>query len=293
MKCFYLFWGILLFSKSCLKDDLSGCYRSHSIKIVAEVLSGGDVVDIQDIKHVDLYIFNKEGKFLDKITCKLNEYVDLNYPEEEILNIVGFANISESNETITLFAEGILEKDGKICLIKFQDYLSQPIYGSPSDILWGETGVSGSDSGNTAILPVKRIVASVNVKVRGLEELTKTNSDFRIVLSTKYHTVDFNGNAMGNDTNYLPEGGVFASRNPSQFEIPTFRIFATSQGTPVDVKVYYKDKLLDIISKDNEGNQLLAYNGKLLEIKISYLENAALTIQMTSDWDTETIWKDI
>ena len=278
----------------CIKDNMDDCYKFPAILALAEATVGGTPVNLQDVQDVVLYIFDQDGKFLDRIVVSINERTELDYPDATNLTIVGFANVSETNELITQLTLDSYEQDGKITLKKLQDYLSQPIYNSPSDIFWGEIDIlNDRKAGETTTLSVKRIVSGVNVKIRGIKEyVSATDEDFRIVVSTDYNAVNFEGDAERGGANYMPAGGTFSSQSPSQLDIPTFRILSTLQGSPVTVKIYYKNVLVDTVTKDSDGNPLIAYNGKLLEVRINYIGHVTVTIR-TSEWDKESIWHTI
>jgi Protein of unknown function (DUF1812). len=288
----FLFILLPLLIAGCLKEDMSNCYTPVLIRVVAEAPQGADPINPQDVNHVALFIFDKNGNFIDKLTGQIGQIFELNYPGEENLSIVGLANITDTNEKVTQFSNGMPETDGKILLIEMQEYLAQAIYNSPSDIFWGEIDVVNDKSGITNVLPVKRIVASVNIKIRGLKELLQTNNeDFKVVVSTNFNAIDFDGHPEGSNTNYLPAGGKFQIQSPSQFDIPSFRILSSESGSPVVLKIYHNNQLIDVVTKDANGNPLLCYNGKLLEIRVNYIGNIEVSI-INGQWGKETAWKD-
>jgi len=286
---------LLLFAISgCIREEESGCYKFPAIQAVAEAPVGGTPVDPQDVQDVVFYIFNQDGIFLDRIISTANVRIELDYPGATSLIVVGIANVSETNESITQLTSDSHEQDGEISLKRLQDYLSQPIYNSPSDIFFGEVDiVNDRKTGVITTLPIIRIVSGINIKMRGIKEYVNAiDEDFRIVVSANYNTVNFDGDAKGSGANYMPVGGTFSSQNPSQLEFPAFRVLSTSQGNPVTVKIYYKNSLIDTVTKDSNGYPLMAYNGKLLEVWINYTGYLSVTIR-TSEWDQETIWHTI
>lgn len=292
-----VFSFILLFPfifSGCIKDSLNDCFIFPSLRVIAVAPEGTIPVNPTDIQSLILYVFDKDGRFITTMPATINQTVELNFPQETALQIVALANAGTTNETVTDFITGNLISNGSINLKKLQDYLSMAVYTSPSDLFWGQVDVvNDRQSGKTTILEIKRIVSSVTVKIRGLKEfLQTTDNNFKVVVETLYNKVDFDGVPSGTGTNYLPQGGTFILvNNISQYEIPSFNILSSQQGTNIKVKIYHNDTLIDIISTDQQGNPLIAYNGIQCEVRINYSGILTVTI-INAEWGEVLIWKD-
>ena len=283
---------LFFFFPSCLVEDRNYCIRYPGVRAVAIAPEGDDPVNEQEVRQVVFYVFDENEKFIDKFTAPLGVRVALNYSDVRSLYVVGLANVDRVNEMVSQFTPEAPLSDGMVTLKQLQSYLSHPVYGSPSDLFLGEVYIANNRlAGMTAELPVARVTAGVNVKIRGLEEFdSPSGEDFSVVVSADYNAFDFYGNPSGNNTNYLP-GWLFVSEDPSHHETPIFRIIAQPQGAPVTINIYRGSTLIDVVSADSNGNPLLAYNGKLTEVRISYIGSVKVTV-VNSPWGEESIWKD-
>ena len=282
--------SLLVFS-GCIKDNINYC-TYPSIRVVAVAPVGADPIDPHDVQQVVFYVFDQNEKFIDKFTAPLNVCVRLNYPDERNLYVVGLANVDDASVLVSRLCPGAPMSDGLVSLKQLHDYLSQPIYASASDLFLGEMCITNSlTSEKTFDLPMKRMVAGVNVKIRGLKEFAHTSDeDFRVVVSTDHNAFDFYGNLFGANTNYLP-GGMFLSHTPSRYETSGFNIIAEPKGPPITIKIYHGNKLIDTINADSDGNLLTARNGWILEVRIDYIGSVKVTI-INAQWGVESVWKD-
>jgi|GEM_PF-3766047 Protein of unknown function (DUF1812). len=267
----------------CIKENLDDCVQLPGIRAVAVAPSGYEPVNSQDIGVVVFYVFDQDEKWLDTFSAALHETVLLDYPQAERLWVVGLANANNGNPVA----------DGVLTLQYLRDYLSTPVYEAPSDAFWGEVNfLNKRRAGAIISLPLMRVVSSVSVKIRGLKEYRQVDDeDFSLVLSAGYQGVGFHGQPVEGLAGYLPAGD-FVSQTPSQYNVPAFRIISSAQGSPVVLKIYHKNVLIDSISVDSSGRPLMAYNGKLLEIQISYTASLFIVVQMHSEWDQENYWKE-
>lgn len=275
----------------CIKEDLSDCHHIPTIEVRTVIPAGAANSGIQS---VTLYVFDREGRFAGSHTAGLNEVVPLNYPGEGSLQVVAVANQSADNETVSSFISKELIATGVITLKQFRDYFSMPTYVPLSDLFWGIAGMANERrAAEHVILDISRITASVNIKIRGLKEYAAaTDEDFTAVVGAAYDTVDFLGIPTGAGTNFLPQGGVFSTVGSySQLEIPTFNIFSSAAGSDIIVRIYHNGTLIDTVTTDNQGNPLTTYNGRLLEVRISYVGGVTVTV-INANWGEKLVWKD-
>ena len=278
----------------CTEENLDDCEKIPGIRAVTSAPAGADPVNPSDIEALVFYVFDQDELFLGTISAALNETVLLDFPQARRFFVVGLANVSNAYESVTVFDSGDPGSKGAITLKHLREYLSSPIYDAPSDIFWGEIKFANDrKAGSVTILSITRVVSSVNIKIRGIKEyLQVDDEDFKVVLSTAYNGLNFHGQPMGATTGYMPAGS-FVSQTPSQYNVPNFRIISQAQGSPVVLKIYHKDVLMDTIGADSNGNPFMTYNGKLLEIQISYTAYLSITVQIHSEWDKESYWKEL
>lgn len=280
----------------CVNEDLSDCFSIPTIMVQVVAPAGADPVDSSDIKNMTLYVFDKDGRFIGTHIARPNETIALNYPDAGSLQVVAVANPSTTNETVTSFSAGDRITAGTITFKQFKNDFSTAVHTSLSDLFWGMAGVVNDRSSQEhVILDITRITASVNIKIRGLQEYAGTKDEnFTVVVSTDYNTVDFLGVPSGTDTNFIFEDGVFSTVNSySQFEIPTFNTFSSATGTNITVRIYHNGALIDTVTADEQGNPLTTYNGRLLEVRINYTGTGGVTVTViNADWGDKLVWKD-
>lgn len=286
---------------ACTKEDNEGCptWLPVTLKVVVTPTSGEDaLVEPDAIRDVRLYVFNETECFVDQLSARVNETVTLDYPEAGPLHLVVVANADQANETVTAFNTGDPISNGSICIRQTDIYQDSPIYCSPSDLFHGEIRVlnNGTQSENLT-LPISRIVAGVNVTLKGIRDYAgAVNENFAVILHSKYHTVDFGGNPRGDNIAHRPPIAFFdANRVPSKTCMADlFNIFSTRQGEEVTLKVYYEDTLIDTITADSDGQPLKAVNGKYLHIVADYSRSDGMitVIAETTPWGQENIGKD-
>lgn len=297
-----------LLLNSCIKEGLGNCPDNITcnIRVVIDKQSGASLADDSDIKHIDLYVFDNDGYMIDKIDyMQLNKWLRVDYPSKKNLQFVAVANVGES---VVLSTENIFMSDHisdcSIILKDLEEFKSSLIYQSPDDIFWGIITMSnnGMESENIE-LPVNRIVSSLNLKVKGIPEYTMhlldlpylpDEDDFRFIVETRQKAINFFGNGCGTTVRY----GGNITKSDGICELSTFNMFSSVNGEEVKIYIYYKDILVDLIteaevSTRNSGvGKLLAYNGKLLEIFVSYQSGLQVILQSVNWWGNETLWKD-
>ena len=281
--------ALLLFLVGCHRD--SHC-RLPSIRAVAAAKEAGGPADRQEIELVTFYIFDQNLLFIDKITAPLNQSVELDYPCFKHFYVIGLGNIDENDGTITGFEAGMSKLDGEVILKLLNEYLLHPLYASPSDIFYGEVTIKNNRvSGSAVDLPLARVTSNVSVKARGLKERFGDSGDnYSVVLSTGYNALNFSGMPIGCPANYRLVG-EFALHYPSQFETGVFRVFGSRTGIPVEVRIYRGNTLVDVVSTDSSGNQLMACNGKLLEVRVNYTVSTPVVEQIYAAWNDLLMWK--
>jgi hypothetical protein len=289
---------LLPFLTACINDDLSDCRKPlQGIRLVVATIPGIDVVHPGDIKEVSLYVFDEDRRFLATEKAAMNELVYLSYPEAgKQLYVVAIAN-ALTGQTLASPQPGDGVRSGTLALNKTSVFDGMQLYASPDDLFRGELSVDTEEEKTEPYeLPLRRIVSSVSLKVKGLQEYLQTEStDFSALIGSPYNTVDFSGtpSMLTRAANAPVNTSAQGTFNPGSrlFELPATRILSSDKGEDVGIRLYHGTKLVHTVSTDSEGKPIQAVNGKLLEVWIDFAGQVNVSVRH-SQWGKETVWKE-
>ena len=271
-------------SVSCIKEDLSECAKpGFSLQAKAFDAEGLELGN-EDVKHVTLYIFDKNKLFLDTCEILLQDLVMLDYPGHKSLTVVAWGNGKLGNQKMPTLEKGQHLETAFVSLIKNGSKL--PVAGLPDDLFYGSIDIH-ADEFPAKVLPIKRKIASVIITARNLKGYVgHDEGDFRYVVRKKNDKIDFYGKPGGDEVNYVPpttfnEKGDLVS--------PVFNIFPTESELKIDI--YHQNVLKATVSSDSEGKPLRVAEGKLLNVFINFREMLSVEMKVT-DWDKIEIWKE-
>ncbi|MDR1939113.1 MAG: FimB/Mfa2 family fimbrial subunit [Tannerellaceae bacterium] len=289
---------LLPFIMSCINEDLSSCKRTlPGIKLVVAAIPGIDVINPDDVKEVDLFVFDENKNFIATEKAVMNELVYLSYPTAgKQLYVVAIAN-ALSKQTLAVPKAGEGMDAGHIALTRESIFDGMQLYASPDDLFRGELSIDTKEAKTEPYeLPLHRIVSSVSLKVKGLQEyLQAENTEFSALVGSPYNTVDFNGGlfmltrATGSPVNTAIQGKQ--NTKSGMMELPVTRILSSAEGENVNICLYQGTKRIHTVSSDSEGKPLKAINGKLLEVWIDFTGQVNVSVRY-SQWGKETVWKE-
>ncbi|MDR1918947.1 MAG: FimB/Mfa2 family fimbrial subunit [Tannerellaceae bacterium] len=265
---------------------MSECKRTlPGIKLVVAAIPGIDLIDPDDVKDVDLFVFDENKQFIATEKAKMNELVYLSYPTAgKQLYVVAIANaLSKQSLVVPKLGEGL--SAGYISLSKEAVFEGMQLYASPDDLFRGELNIDTEEAKTEPYeLPLRRIVSSVSLKVTGWQEYLQTESaDYSAFIGSPYNTIDF-------------RGGLFMLTRASDSPVNTAiqgltRLLSSAEGENVSICLYQGRKHIHTVSTDSEGKPLKAINGKLLEVWIDFSGQLNVSIKY-SQWGKETVWKE-
>jgi hypothetical protein len=283
---------------SCINDDLNSCRKLlPGIKILVANIPGMDVVNPADIKEVNLYVFDVNKNLISTEKAVMNELVYLTYPKVgKHLYVVAIAN-TLSEQTLTIPKTGENVGVGTISLKKTSVLDGIQLYAPPDDLFRGELSINVEEKKTAPYeLPLRRIVSSVSIKIKGLQDYLQTDSaNFSALIGSPYNTVGFNGQlsmqtrAAASPVNTPARGKL--NTESGVCELPATRILSSAEGENVSISIYHGTKPVYTATHDSEGNPLKAINGKLLEVWINFTGQVDVSIK-SSPWGEETIWKE-
>lgn len=292
-----------IFTTGCVNENWSGCFPP-TITVTLEAVEGHDRIDPADVDHIWLHIFEaEEGKLLDRILLPADQIgvpQVVDYPGAGPLKAVAVVNCMESTVLSDFSAQNHISA-GTIGLKPVSpDYQGKPQYEICDDLMWGETTVMNNARGasENAILPVKRIVAGVYIRISGLDNIPGLDLNQIIVaLGAQYNTFSFAGTPSYNATRsaasniyYVPSIGCHP-QNTNVIEAPAytgsgeedqfFRILSTDEGGEIGISIFNGGEHFGTITHDKNSNPLTAKNGKLNVFEIDFDDSGEVKVTVS------------
>ena len=138
-------------------------------------------------------------------------------------------------------------------------------------------------------MSVSRMVASMNITIRGLELLSQSNEGvYSIVVHETASRVDFEGRYGGDPASYAFSPRFEAGKD---YIIPPFNLFPTTAGSGISIDIYRNGSLLRSISTDSGNQPILPVVGKTLNVLLNFRLDVDVELALTG-WGEEYIWKE-
>lgn len=285
----FLLFALLLLS-GCIYDDLSKCFRGRVLSLnvtLQEGLADGEVRDIS------LYVFDENDLLLDILAVGLSEPVELNYPGVTAIHCVAWCNVGGGEVRVSPLQKGDAFSRGSVSLKQLSDVRSGgALYRSPSDLFYGSLKLAGDTPAEAGVdnrLYVNRMVASMNVTIRGLQGLSgSSGGDYSLVVRETTGRVDFGGVYGGDRASYSVRGSMNAAK---EYVVPGFRLFPVFAGEGLIIDIYRDGVLLRSVSLNQGGEPVVPEVGTTLNVLLNFEGHVSVDVAVT-DWNVVHIWKD-
>lgn len=272
----------------CTKESVSDCSNKFEFTVKAYV--EGVEVGGSTVKEVTVYVFDHEQRFLKQIDAQINQLITLNYINIPNYTIVAIGNGKQGGVMLPQLSVGDPITSG-IIRLKSTRATSYPIYPIPDDAFRGlkERIINDNSQSSTIVIPILRVMASVNITIKGLKEHYGVYEDnYSLVVRKTKSIFDFYGRLSGEDIGHSPSGyfnvsGVYTTSN--------FNILPTEPGYNIAIEIYNGTMLVTTIVADNNGNPMVPQAGKLLNILIDFSTKVQVNI-ITTPWGQVHSWKD-
>lgn len=282
------FMFTLLLLSGCIAENNDDCFRGVPLKLK---LPAG--ISSETIKDISLYVFDDNDLLLDILPMNSSEPVALHYPGIPTLHCIAWCNTQDGTMSVSPLKKGESLSDGFISLKpSASTKASRSIFTSPTDLFYGELNVDNtSTSGRIEEkeMPVSRMVASMNITIRGLELLSQSNEGvYSIVVHETASRVDFEGRYGGDPASYAFSPRFEAGKD---YIIPPFNLFPTTGGSGIAIDIYRNGSLLRSISTDSGNQPILPVVGKTLNVLLNFRLDVDVELALTG-WGEEYIWKE-
>lgn len=260
-------------------DDYSCCPKPFMLYLKFIDSNGNDITSTNVFENTEIFVFTKEGKYVDKIKVKgdnINKRVpiEIRYNNHKQLKFIVWGGI-KSTRSLSL----------KDTYIKLKS--EEGVATSPNDLFYGkeiidiEFGKYEYSKEQTIIF--RRITSSVVILAKNLKNMyPQTNTeDFSFLLKYSLDSYNINGDIIGDKISYKPNmnksdnGDIISS---------IFRTIPTRDNESYTVEIYHKGNLIGSFNKDSKGNNFIPKVGKLLNIILDFKNLLSIKVVLTP-WD--------
>lgn len=289
--CGCIYFILILFSVSgCIFDDLSGCFRGLDLKVT---LHGSVAGDEESVRDISLYVFDDKDLLLDIIPARMSETVRLEYRGVPYLRCVTWCNTGDGGVRVTPLSVGDAFAQGAVSLKPSVATRSdRTFYTFPPDLFHGELKIENKTASGSSVeheITVSRMVASMNITVRGLELAAGTSAgDFSLTVHGTANRIDFSGVYGGEAAAHALTGAFGAGRD---YVVPEFRLFPALDGKGLTIDIFHGEELLRSVTAGSDGLPIVPLAGKTLHVLINLEKSVDVEIVVTG-WGENHIWKE-
>lgn len=284
----YSMFTLLLLS-GCIAENNDDCFKGVPLKVK---LPAG--ISQEAIKDMSLYVFDDKDLLLDILPTNSKEPVILNYPGIPSLHCIALCNTQDGTILVSPLKKGDPLSGGFISLKpSVPARAGKSTFTSPADLFYGELKIENASTSariEEQVLTVSRMVASMNITVRGLELLSGSNDgDYSLVVHETASRVDFEGRYGGEPASYQ-----FSSRFEAgeDYKIPPFNLFpAPEENKGVTIDIYRNGDLLRSLNTDSGHRPIIPVVGQTLNVLLDFKLSVSVEVELT-EWGVETVWKE-
>lgn len=280
---------ILLLLSGCIAENNDDCFKGVPLKVK---LPAG--ISQETIKDMNLYVFDDKDLLLDILPISSKEPVMLNYPGIPSLHCVAWCNIQNGTMSVSSLKKGDPLSGGFISLKpSVPTRTEKSTFISPADLFYGELKIENTSTSariEEQALTVSRMVASMNITVRGLELLSGSNDgDYSLVVHETASRVDFEGRYGGDPASYQLSSRFEVGKD---YKIPVFNLFPTmEENKGVTIDIYRNGDLLRSLNMDSSHQPIIPVVGQTLNVLLDFKLSVSVEVELTK-WGIETVWKE-
>lgn len=280
---------ILLLLSGCIAENTDDCFKGIPLKV--KLPSG---ISQETIKDMTLYVFDDKDLLLDILPISGKEPVMLNYPGIPSLHCVAWCNIQDGTMSVSPLKKGDPLSDGFISLKPSMPARAEKsTFISPTDLFYGELNLENTSTSariEEQDMTVSRMVASMNITVRGLELLSGSNDgDYSLVVHETASRVDFEGLYEGDPASYKFSSRFEAGKD---YKTPPFNLFPALKGNKgITIDIYRNGDLLRSLNTDSNYQPIIPVVGQTLNVLLNFKLSVSVEVELT-EWGVETFWKE-
>lgn len=278
----------LLLLSGCIAENTDDCFKGVPLRVNLPAGISGET-----IKDINLYVFDDKDLLLDILSMNSSEPVLLNYPGIPTLHCVAWCNTQGGTISVIPLQKGEPISDGFISLKPSAPARAlKSIFITPTDLFYGQVNVENTATSfhiEEQNFPVSRMVASMNITIRGLELLSGSNDgNYSLVVHETASRLDFEGHYGGGPASYAFKSAFEAGKD---YTVPPFNLFPTTGGSGIIIDIYHNGKLLRSVSTDSGNQPIIPVVGKTLNVLLNFRLDVNVQVAITG-WGVKYIWKE-
>ena len=284
----FFFIPLVLLS-GCVEEDMSECYDGVFVVLRIDPQTTGAEQAKADARDAVIYVFDSQGKFLERRETQLDKEELLYYPDAGQLSVVGWVNMVSGIYSVTPFNVNTDRGDGRVMLSSFER--ATTYNNIPTDLFYGD--VVMLNESNTVAIEKKEILASrkdgsMTITVRGLQDYAgKYDNNYYIVVGPMYRGIDFFGNYISCDAMLTPTSAFNSS---GEFTVPIFNMLPTGNDR-LKISIYHGESgLVYETDVDKDNRPITVIPDRTENILIDFSGGLSISVQRT-DWGVSYPWK--
>nr|WP_308757823.1 FimB/Mfa2 family fimbrial subunit [uncultured Bacteroides sp.] len=284
----YSMFTLLLLS-GCIAENNDDCFKGVPLKVN---LPAG--ISPETIKDINFYVFDDKDLLLDILPTNSKEPVILNYPGIPTLHCIALCNTQDGTMLVSPLKKGDPLSGGFISLKpSVPTRVGKSTFTSPADLFYGELKIENTSTSariEEQALAVSRMVASMNITVRGLELLSGSGGgDYSLVVHETASRLDFEGHYSGAPASYQFSPRFEAGKD---YKIPPFNLFPTlEENKGLTIDIYRNGDLLRSLNTDSSHQPIIPVVGQTLNVLLDFKLSVSVEVELTA-WGEETVWKE-
>ena len=281
-----IFTAVLL--SGCIAENTDDCFKGVSLQVKLPADVSGETM-----KDINLYVFDDKDLLLDILPISSSEFVVLDYPGIPVLHCITWCNTGDGAVSAGSLKKGDPLSAGFISLKPSAATRAQmSLFNPPADLFYGELILENTSTSNhmeEQELSVSRMVASMNITIRGLELLGESNRGvYSLVVHETASRLDFEGRYVGDPASYAFTPSFEVGKDCT---MPTFNLFPVMGSGGIIIDIYHDGKLLRSVSTDSGNRPLVPVVGKTLNVLLNFKLDVDVQVEITG-WGEKYIWKE-
>lgn len=305
MKCIYfkkqrllfVLCALTVFTTGCINDFLSECkYDKYSLTVKVVNAKGDDITPQSPVNEATLFVFDEQGVFVDsvhvdKATITSRTPIELDYPADAKLTVVGWGGLSGGNQEITALTSKTTLQDFNVSLFKNAGIAEAPdrLYHGLEEIT---TRAGELTADHEVVISPKVSYTHLNtvnfhyyLESKGLRSKADAG-ELNYILTRTPSKFDYKGNMGGDSVSYNP---------PAEMMVGEF-VADSSHIVPNEsfgLSLYDDGKLIGSRSLDDDNKPFRVGVDSILLIQIEFGKDGTIISAKTAVRPWGTVIQDV
>lgn len=288
-----LFGGLVL--AGCTKQATGECPDEIEVYVNVVDVEGEDITDQGVIEKLSLFVFDNNKLFIKQLETSVGESLRLYFPDQDLIHVVSWGNLNGNSVQLTELKLGTPMHEAMVSLLENplpqqKANATRGIAIPPTDLFYSYDEISLRTGAQTSYtLRMNRMVSAMSITMRNLQSYANRYDDnYSLVVRETYNAIDFYGRLTGDKVGYIP---TTSFNDKKELTAPLFNLLPSHAEGVIEIDIYHGDELITTVKNDNNGQQLKALQGQVLNVLVDFRMNVSVTVSVTS-WGVTEIPKE-